>query len=194
MSTYPKWDDFMIAKSMKEYPDYNQREDKSVLFDLHYRKMDRATEQWRKDHPDDWEICDYGYSLEKLGITKFMTRDTLYGDWSCTTFKDEIRRGNEIGEFCADAGLVSVISLDQVLKYNPDFDYHINRKHTTTWIKNFRGTVQFVVIRESGTYEDDTEFHSKGDSWENLEVRVIGRGVDIVTGQTLNFITTQTGL
>lgn len=32
-----------------------------------------------------------------------------------------------IGGFCADAGMVAVFLLDEVLKYNPNFDYHINR-------------------------------------------------------------------
>lgn len=34
----------------------------------------------------------------------------------------------KIGYFCADAGMVAVFLLDEVLKYNPDFDYHINRE------------------------------------------------------------------
>ena len=43
----------------------------------------------------------------------------------------------KIGYFCADAGMVAVFLLDEVLKYNPDFDYHINREWTTTLIKDF---------------------------------------------------------
>lgn len=41
-----------------------------------------------------------------------------------------------IGGFCADAGMVAVFLLDEVLKYNPNFDYHINRLWTTTLIKD----------------------------------------------------------
>ena len=66
---------------------------------------------------DDWATCAYGEDMEALGITHYMTRDTLYGDWSCTTFDTDTKEA--IGEFCADAGLVSVFLLDEVLKYNP---------------------------------------------------------------------------
>lgn len=50
-----------------------------------------------------------------------------------------------IGGFCADAGMVAVFLLDEVLKYNPNFDYHINREWTTTLIKDFDGEVNYYV-------------------------------------------------
>lgn len=73
-----------------------------------------------------------------------------------------------IGGFCADAGMVAVFLLDEVLKYNPNFDYHINRLWTTTLIKDFDGEVEYYI--------DDTE----GDA------HIIGTG-------NVNFFTTQTG-
>lgn len=72
-----------------------------------------------------------------------------------------------IGEFCADAGMVAVFLLDEVLKYNPDFNYHTERPWTTTLIRDFHGTV---------------ELHC-----ENDEVTVIGKG-------NVNFVGVQTGL
>lgn len=73
----------------------------------------------------------------------------------------------EIGHFCADAGMVAVFLLDEVLKYNPDFDYHINREWTTTLIKDFDGEVNYHV-------DEDDNAH------------IIGIG-------NVNFFTTQTG-
>lgn len=73
----------------------------------------------------------------------------------------------KIGDFCADAGMVAVFLLDEVLKYNPSFDYHINRKWTTTLIEGFDGEVDYYC---------DTE----GDA------HIIGVG-------NINFFTTQTG-
>lgn len=78
--------------------------------------------------------------IEKLPTTNL---NIIYGDWSCTTFNSDTKK--PIGEFCADAGLVGVFSLKEVLKYNPKFDYHTNRKWTTTLIKNFTGDVWFEV-------------------------------------------------
>lgn len=141
---------------------------------------------------DDWSKCEYGDRLDILGLKTFMTRGTIYGDWSCTTYNVDTKE--PIGEFCADAGLVSVMLLDEVLQYNPKFDYHKDRTWTTTWIKNFKGDVQFIVIRTEGVYQETTEYHKAGETWENFEVQVHGHGFDSVTGEPINFITSQTGL
>lgn len=141
---------------------------------------------------DDWMASHYGSRMEALGIEHYMTRDTIYGDWSCTVYNTDTKE--EIGNFCADAGMVSVFLLDEVLKYNPDFDYHINRKWTTTLIKEFRGTIQFVVEHETGVYEEDTEFWKKGETWEDYSVHVVGRGVNKKNGKPINFRSVQTGL
>ena len=141
---------------------------------------------------DDWGACDYGSNMEVLGIHNYMTRDTLYGDWSCTVYNTDTREA--IGEFCADAGLVSVFLLDEVLKYNPDFDYHKERTWTTALIPDFKGTVQFVVEHEEGVYEEDTEYRKAGDKWEDYSVHVIGHGINKTTGRPINFRSSQTGL
>lgn len=141
---------------------------------------------------NDWDACNYGSNMEILGINTYMTRDTLYGDWSCTTFNSDTKE--PIGSFCADAGLVSVFLLDEVLRYNPDFDYHINRQWTTTLIKDFKGTVQFVVVHEDGYYEEETEYHKKGEYWEDYSVEVVGHGINKITGEPINFVGRQTGL
>lgn len=95
---------------------------------------------------DDWEACDYGENMEVFGFTNYLTHSTLYGDWSCTTFNSDTKK--PIGEFCADAGMVSVFLLDEVLKYNPDFNYHIEKPWTTTLIKDFDGDICFKKIDE----------------------------------------------
>lgn len=107
-----------------------------------YKKYQSEKEEWEQNNPDEWELCEYGDRMDKLGITTYLTSDTEYGDWSCTTYKEGTKQ--KLGDFCADAGLVSVFLLEEVLKYNPDFDYHINNNHTTTWIKNFDGDVEIT--------------------------------------------------
>ena len=139
-----------------------------------------------------WAVCDYGDNMEALGITHYMTRDTLYGDWSCTTFDTDTKE--VIGEFCADAGLVSVFLLDEVLKYNPYYKDHLKNKRTVTWIKDFKGTVEFVVKHIEGYYEEDTDYWKKGDYWEDYVLEVVGHGINKVTGKPINFVGKQTGL
>lgn len=121
-----------------------------------------------------------GSGLGQFGFTNCIWEDTIYGDWSCTTFKIKDESANvpiselksediddeTLGEFCADAGMVGVFLLDEVLAFNPDFDYHIERPWTTTLIKDFDGEVEYCV--------------------EDYEVFIRGTG-------NINFITRQTG-
>lgn len=191
-SNRPNRSDFVRYNNVEDYPDYDSDELYSKMRSEEDKKYDEAYQRWNDENPDDWDVCNCGYRLDKLGITSYITRDTIYGDWSCTTFNLDTKEA--IGEFCADAGLVSVISLDQVLRYNPDFDYHTERKWTTTLIENFKGTIQFVVVRSTGIYDDTTEYHKKGDEWEDFEVRIKGEGINMKTNEPINFITSQTGL
>lgn len=85
---------------------------------------------------------------EVMKYIKMVYQSTLYGDWSCTVYNNE----NILGTFCADAGLVSVASLKDVLEYNPEFDYHINRKWTTALIPNFTGNVTIKVVYNNEFY------------------------------------------
>jgi len=147
------------------------------------RKLDEITN-------NDWAYCNCGSHMEVLGINHYMTRDTLYGDWSCTTYNTDTKE--KIGSFCADAGLVSVFLLDEVLKYNPYYKYE--NDWSVTYIKDFKGTVQFVVVYTDGYYEDETEWHKKGEHWEDYSVQVVGHGINKVTGEPINFVGKQTGL
>ncbi len=139
----------------------------------------------RQDHYDEDEEKSNGYEdMEELGINHYLTRDTLYGDWSCTTYNSDTKE--KIGDFCADAGMVGVFLLDEVLKYNPEFDWYNTRPWTTTLIKGFDGEIEFKIIHTEGVYEDDTEWHKKGDKWIDKSLSVVGRG-------NINFETRQTG-
>lgn len=126
------------------------------------------------DMKDPPEYFDFD-NLENYGI-KGIESETLCGDWSCTTYINS--NGVEsTGEFCADAGMVCVCDLESVLKFNPDFDYHKTRTWTTTWIKNFHGTVQIQVEE------------NKEDSWPKYFVYIVGKGFDKQTGQNISFYT-----
>ncbi len=137
--------------------------DPSYIIRTEYHGTEPITE-------NDWETCSYGENMEVLGIKNYICRDTLYGDWSCTTFNSDTKES--IGNFCLDAGMVAVFLLDEVLKYNPNFDYHINKPWTTTLIKNFDGEVNFEVVHT--------------DRFKDYSVEVIGKG-------NINFIGKQTG-
>lgn len=140
---------------------------------------------------DDWRTCNYGYDMKELGINHYMTRDTLYGDWFCTTFNSDTKQS--IGNFCADAGLVSVMILDEVLKYNPDYDCNKETEYAATIIRDFKGTVQFVVKHVDGYYEETTDYHNKGDYWEEYYLEIVGHGINKISGKPINFVGKQSG-
>lgn len=157
----------------------------SKIYDECMEKYLEALRKYNELNGSDWHRCDCGKNMEILGIHTYICRNTLYGDWSCTTYNSDTKE--ELGAFCADAGMVGVFLLDEVMKYNPDFDYHINRPWTTTLIKNFDGEVDFEIVESSGVYEEDTEWYKKGEEWTDTEVSVVGKG-------NINFETHQTGL
>jgi hypothetical protein len=81
-----------------------------------------------------------------------------------------------------------------VLKYNPSYDDHIKKDWTTTWIKDFKGTVQFVVKETRWTLDHDTFYGKKGDEHVDYSVEVVGHGVNKKTNKPINFVGKQTGL
>lgn len=129
---------------------------------------------------DDWSnVCHHVNDLNYEPIPGAIMHDTIYGDWSCTTFDAKTKKS--IGHFCADAGLVAIFDLAEVLKYNPSFDYHITKMWTTTLIKDFDGDVWFEIKHYNKPYGDDYSVH------------VVGRGVNTKTNEPFEFITRQTG-
>lgn len=181
---YPKFKDYFSYDREKDYPDYKKSSCGSKQYREEWKRYFTALSKYRDNNISDWELCNYGEDMEMLGIKNYICRDTLYGDWSCTTYDSNTHE--RLGEFCADAGMVGVFLLDEVLKYNPDFNYHIERPWTTTLIKDFDGEIDFEIVHTEGVYEDGTKFYSKGEKWEDDSVSVIGRG-------NINFETRQTG-
>lgn len=179
-STAPNFDDFMTHDysnmSNKKLADSAYRED--------VRRYREAREKWDEENPRDWDVCDCGYSMEKLGFFHSMNRGTLYGDWGCTTYNSDTKE--PIGHFTADAGQVGVFLLSELYNYNPEYADELetiekNEKlYCTTILRDFKGTVQFVVEEEI----PDKEYG----------VHVVGRGINKKTGKPFNFITSQTSL
>lgn len=112
---------------------------------------------------DDWSACEYGSAMEKLGnfftLDKYATADTIFGDWGCTTYNTDTKE--EIGGFCADAGLVSVFSLAQVKAYNPDYD-PTERTWCVTLIKDFTGDITLTVKFDEESSELTRYVEGKG--------------------------------
>ena len=131
-----------------------------------------------KNEYEDWDKCEYGYNFEVFGIKDYMTADTLYGDWGCHVFNIDTKE--VIGQFCADAGLVSVINLDELKKYNPNIEKWVeDHNWCATIIRNFKGRVYFRTYEETYNYN--------GEDWVDNFLQVEGIG-------NVNFVGKQTSL
>ncbi len=108
---------------------------------------------------EDWETFvhyDYIEISSAIGTSLGLVADTGIGDWS-NSITD--KNGNELGTFCADAGMVCVFLLEDVLKYNPSLELP---EHIATIIPNFEGTVSitltdFAVITGEGNINFSSE-------------------------------------
>lgn len=189
---YPDEKDFGLPASIsnKPFKDYSTPEE------LAYKDaLDKYYEESRKY--DDWDKCDWGENMEVLGIHNYISKSTIYGDWSCSTYQTEEPKefmesvlrilndnleneedsedwipyeGEYIGEFCADAGLVGVFLLDEILAYNPEWKSWIEEHPwCATIIEDFEGEVEYYIDKV------DKEAH------------IVGTG-------SINFYTAQTGI
>ena len=192
---YPNREDFGLPASIgsKPFKDYSTPEELAykAALDKYYKESHKY---------DDWDKCDYGENMEVLGIHNYISEPTIYGDWSCTTYQteeepkellesilrvlnDNLEYGEyeddesfvsyeskDIGGFCADAGLVGVFLLDEILAYNPDWKSWIE-EHSwcATIIENFEGEIEYYIDKV------------------NEEAHIVGTG-------SINFYTAQTGV
>ena len=131
---------------------------------------------------EDWDNLagDCDMDLMSIGMKDSICESTIYGDWSCTTFsckkQDPIEARKsyltgcenpfEYGRFCADAGMVCVCYVKDLLIYNPKF-FEECGQWCYTLIPDFEGEVEYCV-------DDEEAF-------------IIGKG-------NKNFFTCQTGL
>ena len=87
--------------------------------------------------------------LFSYGLYNTLVGQTIYGDWSCTTYMKHEGRDIDIGRFCADAGLVGVFLLEEVEKFNPNFiRWLIRHQHCGTVISGLNGIVKAITTRK----------------------------------------------
>lgn len=123
----------------------------------------------------DWRKSKYGTKMERIGLHKCITVATRFGDWEFTTFVTETE--DIIGHFYVDSSMIGAFDLAEVLEYCPDFTYH-TKPYMTTLIKDFKGK---IYIEETRTAD-------------GIYIRIIGEGINKITGKKLNFHTEHTGL
>lgn len=131
-------------------------------------------------------------------------RDTLYGDWGCSIFRlekgeeldalpDEERIGAAYGRFCADAGEVCIVRLDEATRYNPEFaaqlaadtgDDPLGCRYAAV-IENFEGRGRFEVVEE--------EYEYNGKPVQEYSLIIVLEGRDTASGEYRRYESRQTG-
>lgn len=126
---------------------------------------------------EDWENVSCYDSMSDdltniMGLSQCIAESTLCGDWSCITCKVEknpydvidtlvdnrsedgsYEYDDVLGQFCADSGEVGVFYLDDVLKYNPDFeDWMRVNDWCVTCIEDFDGEVEYFVDSDNDAH------------------------------------------
>ena len=122
------------------------------------------------------------------GLYNTLIGNTIYGDWSCTTYMKHKDGDVEIGRFCADAGLVGVFLLEEVEKFNPNFSrWLVRHAHCGTVISGFNGVVKAVTTcKPADKPENDIPFLTHTVHLEGVGGKC--KGVDF-----FEFYTKQTG-
>lgn len=139
---------------------------------------------------------DEDYADLEVTLPVFRMRDTLYGDWGCTTFRIAPDSSEDpVGRFCADAGLVCVADWDAAVAHNPEVaSWPEERPWTMTVIRDFEGTATFEVTEDWGMWQSAGTDHIDYRLWHDFEMRVVLEGTHPATDETVRYVGRQTSL
>ena len=166
----------------------------------------KKSEMWKciGEHEFDGDIvitdpCYIGHKMNWDDMNDFMgsrglISQTFYGDWGCTVFRTDAQVGSvpddaeKLGRFTADAGMVCVLDMADILDMDPDFQKFID-EHVwcVTVLKGFRGTIRLMTRTLTGFLETKSEGRMK---YEDTELRVRGDGEK--DGERFSFESVQT--
>lgn len=93
---------------------------------------------------EDWQKCNWGKHMEKIGINHFLYVD--YEEDFPTVVSDT---GEKLGSFCTDSCAIVVLYLEDLIKYNPMFNQHVEYSENWTIIQNFVGKVKTKMIEDN---------------------------------------------
>lgn len=108
---------------------------------------------------EDWEKCEYGKNMDRLGFTDFLFVE----------FPDDpqvvVDNSNKIiGGICQDSGVIVIVYLNELEKYNPNYLEAFYSDNNRTIIRNYKGEVGFkaVPVNVDGYDDKDTVIWGNG--------------------------------
>lgn len=117
--------------------------------------------------------------LESWCAEHGLISSTFYGDWGCTVFGAKSKVGHpntdiKLGRFCADAGMVCVLDMDDVRARFPDIDKFVEeRSWCAAVIKGFCGHVRLMTMTRRMSFKDK---EGKKRWYNDTELRIHGVG------------------
>lgn len=96
------------------------------------------------DSVTDWDLCNYGEHMDKLGFTTFKTFRNGVGDGAWKVF--DSKSGKKLGEIWADSGLTGIYLLNDITNYNPTarvLQSEPEQPHGAIILKNFTGAINW---------------------------------------------------
>ena len=152
--------------------------------------------------------------LDNHGFTSYIKTNTLYGDWSCTTFQtrnnisslndikeyvesvanEQYNNANDevLGRFCSDGGEVCVVFQDEILKVNPNFG--TNECYVGSYFDENGKFIQGELTKESTYNRLATLIPDFTGEIDIHDFEIEGTTHRVVVGfGNINFYTLQTG-
>ena len=117
----------------------------SKMYDEDFNKYIEAKKKWEEPYMSDWEKSNCGENLSILGFSNYMSSLTHPGSYTCGAFSN----GKCIGKFFSVSGIIVVTTLEEMLKYDPDFNIHETHPQACAIIKNFDGDITFKIKETS---------------------------------------------
>lgn len=168
-------------------------------------KFLESTDHW-------WDETDFGENLHEIGLTSYISENTLYGDWSCFTYKgtkEEVQ--NKINEW-------NEYYFDLFKKYNLETDNNKKEKilfeftnYSSEFVKNYTlgkfcadtGKVCVVYLDEVLKFNPNFKEWAETHPWcvtiiedfdGNINLEIEKDSLHIVGIGNKNFYTSQSGL
>lgn len=109
---------------------------------------------------DDWELCEYGEQLGKLGFSDYLLID--FPDDPQVVINEATQE--VLGGICQDSGIIAVVYKNELEAYNSDYEKSFFSKDNRTIIENFEGEIEYktVPVVIDGYEDEDTIISGNG--------------------------------
>lgn len=156
-STSPKLEDFVPVDCT---PEMLRNDEISLLYKYGMEDYFYELENWKKTAVSDWDKCEYGRKLDKLGFKNYCVAELGYGFGSYGVY--EAATNLFIGQFCSDTGLVGAFSLEEILCYDESFDKFNTMPWAICFIPNYTGSIHIVNKNDKTGVEADINIVGNG--------------------------------